>query len=551
MASIGSILLYVACVVVPIAIVWDGVGLYMLLASLRPQDTADMSLGGGRYSIIMMGTLLVGWLARIHQLRPRKAPLQFLLFLWMGQIIISYIFTTNAAYSTTDAFKGCFLPVAVPFFFIQMLQTRRQVYRAFWFLAAGLAFLGYWAEYLYHFTNYYEMINDNGEMSGPGGQLSDRNDFGLGLNMGLPLAFFLAFAAKRTWVKMLAFVSCAPIAAAILETESRGAAMAMAIIGIYILAKMHHKKWLWALAIVAAVAGLSILSPQQVARLSGIGSAASEDSSAQGRIVSWMAAIEMARQNPLTGVGPGCFTFDQGRYSSARRDSAHALVAHSSFFQTLGEFGIPGAIIWLALIIRTWQVLGHTERKLRHARMKGCREYYMTLALRGSVIGYVIAGAFLSQENLEFWYFDIALTSCLAVLVRKRVAEKKAKDARKYEEETAAGVVGLTSDDTVALAYAKPVPRIRPMTPLVSNDDLAATMIHDPAVPHATPYTAAVSGPMDEAAPADIAIDSLGQVPQGAPNQTIVDSSGQVPQDAPLNQTIAYPGLWKDGKKKD
>jgi probable O-glycosylation ligase (exosortase A-associated) len=364
--------------------------------------------------------ILVGWAFRFGQLKPRWGRFHLLLILFLLQLIISKGFAINA-FAAKIQFDMMLVPIVVSIIIVQVVRTEDQIYRVMWFIAFGLGFLGSWALWKSHFTNFYN-IEADGELVGPGGQLIDRNDFGLGLNMGLAVVFYLSMITKIKIAKIIAFCSCGPLAITILETGSRGAFLALIAIGLYIMYKLHHKKWLWGIAVVGLIGGISVLPPEQIERISGIKSAASEDTSAQGRITSWKAAIEMARHKPLNGVGLGCFTVDYFRYAP---EAEVAFVAHSSFFQILGTAGIPGALLWVMLVVRFWQVCSRLERQVARARLKNTRIHYLVLALKTSHIGYVIAGAFLSMEDCELFYYELGLLASLDVCVQRRLKIQK------------------------------------------------------------------------------------------------------------------------------
>jgi putative inorganic carbon (hco3(-)) transporter len=427
-------IIYLACVVVPLLRPWDGIGLYMLIAAIRPQNiTYGLEVAGGRYSILTLGFILIGWAIRIPVLKPRWGAFHLLIILFAIQLLISRSFALDA-FAAHEQFMMMFIPMVVSLIIVQVVKDESHVYRAMWFFAIGLGFLGYHAFWKAHFTNLYCIENDDCEIMGPGGMLVDRNDFALGLNMVIPILFYLALSSKRLWVKIFGVISMGPATIIVLESGSRGGFLGLAGVGCYILYKMHHKRWVLGLAVVAAIGGLMVLPPEYIDRLLGITSAAAEDSSAQGRLISWNAAIEMARQHPFTGVGLGCFTVDYFRYSP---DASEAFVAHSSFFQILGTAGVTGAFLWVAIVIRMWQVLGQLERMLRINRMKGTRLHYMVLGLRTSLIAYVISGAFLSMEDLEFFYYEVGLAASLDLAVRAAIRKKKREEEERdrLEEE--------------------------------------------------------------------------------------------------------------------
>jgi O-antigen ligase len=92
-------------------------------------------------------------------------------------------------------------------------------------------------------------------------------------------------------------------------------------------------------------------------------------------------------------------------------------VAHNSFFQILGDAGVPGAAVWLFLVIALWRTASRVERSVRLSERGGWTDArYYVIAVKASWIGYVVCGAFLSQEDFDFFYQLLAITSRLVVL---------------------------------------------------------------------------------------------------------------------------------------
>jgi hypothetical protein len=48
--------------------------------------------------------------------------------------------------------------------------------------------------------------------------------------------------------------------------------------------------------------------------------------------------------------------------------------------------------------------------------------------LKTSLIGYVIAGAFLSQEDLEFFYYEVGLVASLDAVVREEIKKLRSTE---------------------------------------------------------------------------------------------------------------------------
>jgi tetratricopeptide (TPR) repeat protein len=72
-----------------------------------------------------------------------------------------------------------------------------------------------------------------------------------------------------------------------------------------------------------------------------------QSASGNGRYQYWSSALDATGTNPLTGIGPGTFEYwwaENGDVPGFVRD------AHSLYFETLGELGIPGLALLLAAL---------------------------------------------------------------------------------------------------------------------------------------------------------------------------------------------------------
>ena len=191
--------------------------------------------------------------------------------------------------------------------------------------------------------------------------------------------------------------------------------LGLGAVGGYQLYRLHHKRWLVVVGVFGALVGLANLPTEITARFMTIGMAAQQDASAIGRLNAWSAARHMVRDRPFWGVGSGNFLVWFHRYAPDP-DDVH--VAHSSFYQLLGEQGLPGLGVWLYLVIMCWLVASWCEMRLERIHKKQWTEArYMLVAVKASWIGYVLCGAFLSQEDMDFFYHLLAITSRYTVFV--------------------------------------------------------------------------------------------------------------------------------------
>ena len=149
-----------------------------------------------------------------------------------------------------------------------------------------------------------------------------------------------------------------------------------------------------------------------------------QESSARTRIVAWKAAINMAVDNPVTGVGSGHFPISFGAYQN---EIVGNLTAHSMYFLILGELGLPGIVFLLSILLTN---IFRNRRLMKLARgspddprrAEFARLFFM---INGSVIAFCIAGAFLSVAYYPHLYVLTALCSASHLMYQRYEAENK------------------------------------------------------------------------------------------------------------------------------
>jgi putative inorganic carbon (hco3(-)) transporter len=250
------------------------------------------------------------------------------------------------------------------------------------------------------------------------GATGDRNEMAMTMVMALPFAVMLGMIARERSKKIIAWALVVPLALCTGFSLSRGGMLGFLAVGGYILYRLHHKRWLIVVGVVLSLVALANMPSEIVQRFSTIGGATKTDRSTLGRLNAWDAARAMAHDRPFTGIGVGNFRTYFKRYAPNPND-VH--IAHSSIFQLLGEQGYPGLFIWLWLVVMCWVVASWVEiRIVRTERGKWTDARYMIVAAKASWIGYVTCGAFLSQEDMDFFYHLLAIVSRFTVFASER-----------------------------------------------------------------------------------------------------------------------------------
>lgn len=241
--------------------------------------------------------------------------------------------------------------------------------------------------------------------------LGDGNDFGWSMNVALPFAMYLYYRADRRLLKIAAGVAMLLIIFAIIGTKSRGATLAMAGILGYFWLYVTQSKWKGLVALAVIAAGILVAAPDvYLNRMETIANY-EEDSSAMDRLRAWGDAIEMGVDHPLLGVGAGSYNSAYGRFyrDVNAGDPVRWISAHSIYFKVLGEYGFTGLFLFLGWIMSVYYGNRRTARMLSEQGM-GPIPHYLPHFLNMSLIGYAIAGAFLTGVNYPHLYLITALS---------------------------------------------------------------------------------------------------------------------------------------------
>ena len=147
--------------------------------------------------------------------------------------------------------------------------------------------------------------------------------------------------------------------------------------------------------------------------------------SAQHRVDMWIEGLEMARYNPVFGVGRGHFAEYTG-----------SLIAHNSAIELVGELGIVGIVLWSAAIfmaLKTVLVFVQSNTDERD------RAYAYALGI--SLVGYLVSAMFVTLEY-ETLYFLLGMTAAVGHQIDPAV---------RFSRRDATVVVGLVATFFIGL----------------------------------------------------------------------------------------------------
>lgn len=187
----------------------------------------------------------------------------------------------------------------------------------------------------------------------------------VGAYMALVAVIFAAAAVRvRGWRRALYAAGVLAAIAGVLVSLTRTALIAL-VAGLLMLAiGTSVKRGAIAALALAALFGIGVMAKvPAIMRLIDLPRSLSQEGpevASSGRVAPVLAGLEMLRDRPLTGLGPGTFKFHYMPYKLRIMDrNAHVLrgtsatnfgEVHNDHVQLLAETGIPGYLLFLALI---------------------------------------------------------------------------------------------------------------------------------------------------------------------------------------------------------
>jgi len=273
--------------------------------------------------------------------------------------------------------------------------------------------------------------------------IADNNDFGLALNMTLPIFFFLGQTETKRWVRCGYFFLGVITIPAIFFTYSRGALVGLILVMTLMLLR-SKQRFILAPVIVLAVVVALVFAPQAWKERMDPTRPDAVDLSAQERLNSWAFSRALAADYPIAGGGFETFTPELFiRYAPHGYD-IHG--PHSVYFQLLAEHGFVGLGLYLTLVLSCFITVFQLLRGARRNRDPLIANY--AHLLRYSLLGFLSSGLFLGRAYFDYFF---AIAACIAVL--KTVAYQKWSTQAAYAEEDddeRAGLAGMEPTEVIS-----------------------------------------------------------------------------------------------------
>lgn len=248
----------------------------------------------------------------------------------------------------------------------------------------------------------------------------DANDLALVLLCTIPIAIFFIVRGGR-WYRMLGVASGVLLLSTLVGSGSRGGFLGFVAVLLYILLGYRAiPRRLRVLTVLGGAVLFSLVASDAYwERIRTLTEPAKDynwsGQSREGRLEVWRRGLGYMAAHPVLGVGLRNFPLAEGMLSTeSRARAARGLgfkwsVAHNSFLEIGVELGVTGLAFFVAMLAGVLRALGRirSERPLDDPATR--RNVALACTMYASLIGFIVAGSFVSAAYFSYLYVLLAL----------------------------------------------------------------------------------------------------------------------------------------------
>lgn len=314
---------------------------------------------------------------------------------WMGITTIMAEYPKAAAEQYEKVVKIHILT----FITLMMLTSRERIHGFVWVVALSLGFYGLKG-------GVFTIVHGGAyRVNGPSTTfIAGNNELALALVMTIPLMRYLHLQEKNRLLKMGLMGGMLLTAIAAIGSQSRGALLALSLVGGAFWLKGRNKFGMAVLIMISAAIIVSLMPDSWYQRMDTI-KTYDQDESALGRLNAWAVAWAVAKDR-IFGGGFELWTPAMFARYAPNPDDVHDV--HSIYFEAMGEQGFIGFAMFLSLLGMTWF---KCQRVVRLTRKSPELSWAHDLAamLQVSLVGYMTGGAFLGMAYFDYPYHLMVL----------------------------------------------------------------------------------------------------------------------------------------------
>ena len=251
--------------------------------------------------------------------------------------------------------------------------------------------------------------------------LANEDSFGPLMLVGLPFAYFYAFATSSTrwrWIARGVFILGI---VGLVASFARGAVLSAAVVLLYILLKSPQKSRALIFLFLAAIVALPLMTmlvPVD-AFLKEVGTSGEGDPT---RMNLWQLAWAVFKTSPLVGVGSFNYGVVADRIASPDMrefiwNGLYTKTPHNATLQILAEEGLLGIALWFTMIVNffLWNARLRGRGVQDRWRLRGGEELdlrILSYGLDGAMIAFLLTSIFYNQLYIH-WFWSLLTISFL------------------------------------------------------------------------------------------------------------------------------------------
>lgn len=250
--------------------------------------------------------------------------------------------------------------------------------------------------------------------------IEDNNTLALALIMTVPLFRYLQLHSEKYWIRLGCLAALVLCVIAAIGSQSRGAFLALAAMSLFLFTKGRQRGLIGVLVLLSLPMAWFLMPEAWTERMASIRTY-DADASAMGRINAWWTAWNIAVDR--FPIGGGFVLDSMDVFQRYAPDPTNIKVAHSIYFQILGEHGFMGLALFLLVFGFTWLNGGWVVRMTK-GKPDLLWAHDLAAMCQVSLVGYAVGGAFLSLTYFDLPYYIVAILIVLRRLVRQEIGTK-------------------------------------------------------------------------------------------------------------------------------
>jgi probable O-glycosylation ligase (exosortase A-associated) len=371
--------------------------------------------------IVAIATLLGLVVTKHKQIPPLTLETGLLLTLWLWFCIttVDVYFSPGLAHHWMDSVEALWRisKILIMVFVALALVTDSKRLRWWYLVTAGSFVL-----FALKGTIFGLLTAGQDKVYGPkNSMIYDNNDFGLAMNMALPMFLTFARTENSRFLRWCFWASVPMGILSVILTYSRGALLGLGTV-LFLVVMKSKRRFIGIVATVLVALTVFLAAPAHwIERMETLKNAQA-DQSALARIHSWTFAYRLSLDHPI--LGGGFQTFTATLYEKYNMLADKVQGPHSIYFQILAEHGFPGLLLFLALIASCLWSCSRLRRCFARNPESNALAAYADMVQLG-LITFLISGAFLGRA-----YFDLFYQLVATVVVLKMLAQETPRTAQ-------------------------------------------------------------------------------------------------------------------------